>query len=138
MVRDIMEANCFQRNCDSPKTGNLLKNWVTFEDSGLRRPKQLRATAYGLKEHEFDGLSPSVRRKLVRLMARIAEKSYRRGFQHGAVLGNACIDPADLRFRRSLDKSPYTDSPNGGHTSIERPFMECGVLGKLGFDNEQR
>ena len=93
--------------------------------------------AHGLKEGEFDDLSPSVNRKLVRLMARIAEQSYRRGFQHGAVLGDrACVAPYDLRFRRSLDKSPYTNSARGGHTSIERLFMECGELCMLGFDDE--
>jgi hypothetical protein len=95
------------------------------------------SVAYGLKEGEFEDLSPSAKRKLVRLMARIGEQSYRRGFQHGATFSDkACIDPADLRFRRSLDKSLYTDSPNGGGTSIERLFMECGVLSMLGFDEK--
>ena len=91
--------------------------------------------AYGLHEDEFDGLPTSTKRKLVRLMARIAEQSYRRGFQHGAVLENkAWMDPLELRYRQSLDESPYTHSP-GGHTSVERLFMECMVLNMLGFDD---
>ena len=95
------------------------------------------SVAHGLKPCQFSNLPPAVRRKLVRLMARIAEKSYRRGYQHGVESGpDRCIEPGDLRFRRSLDKSPYTDTPypHGGHTAIERLFMECGELQQLGFD----
>jgi hypothetical protein len=52
---------------------------------------EARSVAYGLKEGEFENLPPLVRRKLIRLMARIAEQSYRRGFQHGAAFGDkAC------------------------------------------------
>lgn len=91
------------------------------------------SVASGLKMDEFRDLPDRVKRKLLRLMARISEQSYRRGFQHGIVIGDRrCIDPSDFRFKRSLDKSPYTDGP-GGYTSIERLQMECGVLHNIGL-----
>ena len=97
---------------------------------------EANSVAYGLKMDEFDDLSPDVKRKLVRLMARLAEQSYRRGFQHGTVLGkDARLDPGELRYGPSLDESPYTNS-SGGHSSSERLFMECAVLNMLGFDGE--
>jgi hypothetical protein len=104
-----------------------------------------RNVAYGLKHREFVELPEWTKRKLVRLMARIAEQSYRRGFQHGT-LGLHCIDPYVLRFERSLDKSPFTDvqvprkipawNSSLGHTAIERLFMECGCLNDIGFWRE--
>jgi hypothetical protein len=93
------------------------------------------SVAAGLQMHEFSHLSPSERKKLVRLMARGLEQSFRRGLQHGVVNKDTlCVDPAKLRFDVSLDISPFTDSPSGGFTSIERLFMECGVLNDLGFE----
>jgi hypothetical protein len=98
-----------------------------------------RSIAYGLSENEFAELPQRTRKKLIRLMARIAEKSYRRGFQHGGdITGESlCVDPSDLRLSPafSLDRSPYTDTPypHGGHTSIERLMMECGELNEIGF-----
>lgn len=65
-------------------------------------------------------------------MARIAEKSYRRGFQHGT-LGLTKINPHEFRFKRSLDKSPYALHAVGGHTAVERLLVECGELQELGF-----
>lgn len=97
------------------------------------------SVAAGLKMYEFSDLPPAARKKLVRLMARIAEQSYRRALQHGEVLKDRlCVDPAALRFDVSLDIAPYTNSPSGGHTSIERLFMECGVLHELGFEEPHR
>ena len=43
------------------------------------------SVAHGLKLGEFEHLSLADKKKLVRLMARIAERSYRRGFQHGTL-----------------------------------------------------
>lgn len=94
-----------------------------------------RLMTAGLAYREFASLPHRTRQKLVRVMARISEASYRRGFQHGVVIGDRrCVDPADLRFNRSLDRSPYTDSPRGGHTAIERLFMEHPELWEVGFD----
>jgi hypothetical protein len=96
--------------------------------------------AAGLRFGQFDHLSARDKSKLIRLMARIAEKSYRRGYQHGRlplITGEWNIDPVVLRFDRSLDKSPYTDSPYMRHTSIERLFMECGELHSIGFQEPE-
>lgn len=92
------------------------------------------SVAFGLKDREFSHIAEGDKQKLIRLMARISEKSYRRGFQHGCVLDPAerLISPEELRFEWSLDKSPYTDC-GGGDTSIARLFMECGVLHDIGF-----
>jgi hypothetical protein len=55
------------------------------------------SVAYGLKCGEFDNLSERDKRRLVKLMARISEASYRRGFQHGT-LGRHTIDVLKFRF----------------------------------------
>jgi hypothetical protein len=97
------------------------------------------SVAHGLEMGEFDSLPPRIKKKMIRLMARVAENSYRRGFQHGVVIGGRrCIEPEELRFRRSLDKSPYTDKPRMGHSSVDRLFMECRVLNELGLRQECR
>ena len=76
------------------------------------------SVAHGLKEGEFEELSPDVSRKLVRLMARIAEQSYRRGFQHGVMLGSKVqIDPVELRFDRSTNLRMRTSSVVGSPAS---------------------
>src|SRR5437868_2446054 len=88
-----------------------------------------RSVAKGLRENEFDDLDSRTKSKLVRLMARISEQSYRRGYQHGA-LPDRTMDPSILRFERSLDKSPWTDSTQS--TSADcRLFCEYGVLLEL-------
>jgi hypothetical protein len=89
------------------------------------------SVAAGLHGGEFDELDTRTKKKLIRLMARIAEKSYRRGYQHGT-LPTRTVDPSVLRFERSLDKSPWTDSPQST-SSVWRLFCECGELRQLGF-----
>ena len=83
-----------------------------------------------LKLGEFRELPTPVKKKLVQLMARISEASYRRGFQHGT-LGRHNIDPQKFRRSQSLDSSPFTDRP-GGLTAIERLNVEYG-LSKVGL-----
>ena len=95
------------------------------------------SVAHGLKTFEFMGLPEPVLKRLVRLMARISEKSFRRGFQHGKECRDPVVmPPADFRFDTPLDKSP---SIHGypGYSSIERLFMECGVLTSLGFSEPE-
>jgi hypothetical protein len=97
-----------------------------------------RNVAHGLKYGEFQELPKQTKKKLVRLMARVAEQSYRRGFQQGREMpwGRHSVNPADFRFKRSLDKSPYTDTRGrGGHSAIDRLFMECGGLLEIGFSD---
>lgn len=93
-----------------------------------------RSIAYGLHLGEFNDLPKKYKKRLVRLMARLAEKSYRRGFQHGIVIGNRrVIEPEVLRFERSLDWSPYTDHPSLKDSAVVRLFMENGELRNIGF-----
>jgi hypothetical protein len=95
--------------------------------------------ARGFKPHEFSDLDTDVKNKLIKLMARISEKSYRRGLQHGS-LGIAVVDPAELRFNVSPDYSPFTDvaDKNGNwindkQSAIDRLKMEYGVLRDIGL-----
>src|SRR5262249_8908403 len=76
------------------------------------------------------------RKRLLRLMARIAEASYRRSFQHGVEVGDRRIVDAYLfRFDAPLDAAPYTDRI-AGHTSIDRLLMEHDVLREVGFADD--
>ncbi len=94
----------------------------------------------GFDMGEFGNLDAKTKNKLVKLMSRISEKSYRRGFQHGKVLLKT-VDPVVFRFDPSIDHSPFTDSfkPNGqwasrsGHSAVSRLFIEYGVLTEIGF-----
>ena len=93
----------------------------------------------GMKEWEFSDIPKSKRKKLITLMARISERSYRRGFQHGKVIEDHIISPEQLRWEISDDKSPYTDS-KGGHSAIDRLFMEYREIECLGLfiDDEDK
>jgi hypothetical protein len=88
------------------------------------------SVVYGLKEDAFEHLSDRDKKRLVRLMARLAEKSYRRGVQHGSLLTKGMSEDVMVkwRFEPSLDTSPWIDSRTV-QKSIERLFMEAGVLG---------
>ena len=91
------------------------------------------SVAYGLKDLEFSKLPELTKKRLLRLMARISENSFRRGLQHGKVIRHPLvIEPAKFRFDVSLDKSP---SAHGFHTvtAIDRLFTEYGVLSSIGF-----
>ena len=96
------------------------------------------SVAHGLKQGQFNHLSNSDRKKLNRLIARIAEAAYRRGAQHGAHLhqnGGIARDVVDWRFNASLDAAPWLDGSNG-QTSIERLHMEHRVLADIGLEPE--
>ena len=98
----------------------------------------INSVCHGLHEGEFETLPAATRRKLVKLMARISEASYRRGFQQGVVLNNAAPetippDLADWRYRQSLAKSIGGDGWKGMNDSIERLFCEYRVLTDVGL-----
>lgn len=96
-----------------------------------------RACAYGLRHGEFDHLTDGDRGKLLRLMARLAEKSYRRGAQQGAVLGAEGVIAHDLhawRYERSLDRCPWLDDPQHTETALDRLLIENDDLRRIGFD----
>ena len=93
------------------------------------------SVAHGLSYGQFDHLSDKDRKKLNRLMARIAEAAYRRGAQHGAYLqenDGIARDLVKWRFNRNLDAAPWLDGSNG-QTSVDRLHMEHGVLSDIGF-----
>jgi hypothetical protein len=46
-----------------------------------------KSVAYGLRDGEFSELPEKTKKKLVKLMARLSEQAYRRGFQQGHTLG---------------------------------------------------
>ena len=73
------------------------------------------SVAYGLCFEEFSHLSKSDRKKLLKLMANISEKSYLRGARHGG-LPYVVIRP--LRSNRER---------------IRRLLMEYSVLRHIGF-----
>jgi len=97
------------------------------------------SVAYPLHEDEFRDIDATTKKKLLRLMARISESSYRRGFQHGGLKWRT-VDPVHLRFEISLDKSPLTDVVGkdgkwvcSNDKSIDRLEIEFGELCVLGF-----
>jgi hypothetical protein len=85
---------------------------------------------YGLELGEFEHLPVDTKKKLVRLIARIAEKAYRRGLQQGVVFtksGALRVSPGAWRFETNLDKAPRGEDgfvPKCCGTSIERLFVE--------------
>ncbi|HEY3526787.1 MAG TPA: hypothetical protein VGK47_11355 [Nitrososphaeraceae archaeon] len=98
------------------------------------------SSKFGLKEHEFCTLNPERKQKLVRLMARIMERAYRRGVQQTLALKEkGTIDewiidnPHSYRYDKSLAISIGLDGFTS--SSIERLFME-EKLQDIGFDEE--
>ena len=69
---------------------------------------------YGMTQEDgkiFDKLNKGEKKKLMRLIARISEKSFRRGYRHCHAFresGRPMLDPYDLD-KVSLDKSPLPD-----------------------------
>jgi hypothetical protein len=94
--------------------------------------------ARGLREWDFADLPPIRRKKLLNLMARISEASFRRGLQHGEYFTlkgrKLWVSTSKLRFDLSLDNSPCADDKGFKPTSLERLNFEYGsTLSALGF-----
>lgn len=93
--------------------------------------------AKGLHEGEFADLTPACRKKLLTLMARISESSFRRGLQHGIYFTEKGIplrtDPWTFRYKGTLDKSPCINSKGWTPTALERLYYEYSILSNLGF-----
>lgn len=94
--------------------------------------------AKGFREGEFANLDECTKRKLVALMSRISEASFRRGLQHGEYFTRKnvklWIDPTSLRFDRSLDSSPMACSRFPKFSATDRlQFEYGGKLQALGF-----
>ena len=98
------------------------------------------SVGYPLRMDEFSHIDKLTQKKLLRVMARISESSFRRGYQHGG-LESRTADPNHLRYDVSLDKSPYTHvvGESGkwvftNFTSIGRLSIQHGsILEGLGF-----
>jgi hypothetical protein len=100
-----------------------------------------RSAAHGLHYGEFAHLTERDRRKLSRLMARVAEKAYRRGAQHGAQMaldGTLARDLARVRFESNLDRSPWLDDPGQWDHAEDRLHMENAELRQVGLHPRRR
>ena len=93
----------------------------------------------GIDLDAFSNISASDKAKLLRLMARVAEKAYRRGAQQGVVYAklHPKAQPGDVfnwRYGASLDVSPALLHKGSREPSINRLLMEAPGLRHLGFD----
>ncbi len=96
--------------------------------------------AQGLHENQFADLDPACREKLLTVIARISESSFRRGLQHGIYFTEKGVklrtDPWTFRYGAMLDKSPPADGRRGGWcpSALERlKYEHRGALLALGF-----
>lgn len=64
---------------------------------------------HGLKPHEFNSLPKATKKKIIKLIARISEKSYRRGVHHAFAVGFAHQNVSDWRYK-NLSKSQGIDT----------------------------
>lgn len=90
-------------------------------------PKLHSGIAKGLHEGEFADLTPACREKLLTLMARLCESSYRRGLQQGwwarDTNQNFRIKPDDLRWGREPLDSARMPLCGTKMSSLER--LQC-------------
>lgn len=96
-----------------------------------------KPVTHGIDHDLFNGLTARQRNALVKLMARIAERAYRRGAQQGAHIAKTAPEEmppyvSKWRYFKSLDRSPWFDS-GYSEPSVDRLFAECGELRGLGF-----
>jgi len=64
--------------------------------------------SHGLSAFTAKGMTLKVQKALMKIIARIAETSYRRGFQHGVhaiTSGRPHVDPYSFRYMQNLDKA---------------------------------
>ena len=84
----------------------------------------------GFKDGEFATLPAEVRTRLIRLMARVSEASYRRGFQQGSHLQETGVlkhNVYDFRYKNPLSNSPEgTNGKTAGYckSSVDRLLLE--------------
>lgn len=92
---------------------------------------------HGMAERTLRKLAKADKARVLKLMARAAEKAYRRGFQQGAHI--ATTRPKDLprdlwgwRYGTSLDVSPWADCRHR-EKALDRLLMECPGLRHTGL-----
>ena len=81
-----------------------------------------KSECYGLNKNEFSKLDPKLQKKILILLARVSEKSYRRGVQQGIVLKIKKAIAHNIekyRFYYSLNKSYFLDEKRA-ISSMER------------------
>ena len=96
--------------------------------------------ASGLVRGQFAHLSLEDKMSLLRLMARVSEASYRRGFQQGFVLRDNFPERivgnlAAWRYDESLDDAISPDGFPSSGTSLDRLDMEFR-LSEVGLKND--
>lgn len=83
-----------------------------------------KPVTHGTKFVEImENMTDKEREEILRVMARAAEKSYRRGFQQGATLGGDEMEIHYWRYGRGLDNSPGRTYGNV-EKSLDRLLME--------------
>ena len=93
------------------------------------------SVAKGFTEDRFAALSERDQGDLLKPMARIAEKAYRRGVQQGdcACGGELRGNLDEWRYGPPLDRAPVADAPRS-MTSLARLSIECRYdLSRLGL-----
>lgn len=91
-----------------------------------------RSVACGLAPDAFAHLSERDQRRLLTLLARVSEASFRRGYQHGVECADyRRIEPYDLRYKRSLAKAPWPDNPRNAAPVEDNLLTQYPVLREL-------
>lgn len=94
---------------------------------------------HGIDMTVLEGLSARQRRTIAVIMARAAERAYRRGVQHGITItadpDRTVRDVAEWRYGPGVDASPWFDS-NTTETALERLHVENQGLAAAGFPSE--
>ena len=84
--------------------------------------------SHGIKGRPLESLTEKQKRVVLKLLARVSEKSFRRGFQHGQECGkDAIITGHDLRYgkhSKSLDESFEPVMGVRTISSLERLLIE--------------
>lgn len=98
---------------------------------------QTQSVAFGYDHCAFSHLSNEDKEKIICLLSRVSEQSFRRGFQHGCYMqekGTVKVRPDVWRFDAPFDDSPDPDSLHGRSVSIrQRLFDNYSVLADLGL-----
>lgn len=105
-------------------------------------------TAYhvddGISERALADLTAAQRRVVVKLLARVSERSYRRGAQQGITFQRNRphtlpddIGLHDWRYGTSTDEAPWLDMRHV-ESAMERLFVENPGLRRLGLQEEDQ
>ena len=107
-----------------------------MSDIQIRSPDFVTTSvAFGMRHNDLKFLDPKVKKKLIRLIARISEASYRRGVQQAIAMNVTAEIAQILRFDRSLDDSPRgEDAKPSEFSARERLFVEYQVLYEIGLE----